>query len=639
MLTLVDIGMRFGGQTLFKGINWQLGARTHYGLVGSNGAGKSTLFRIMSGELPPDEGSVGRIGGLTIGTLGQDHFRLDSAMALDVVLMGRPALWAARDEQRALLEAPHSDARSGERLAELEHEIEALHGYSADAEAATLLTGLGVDESQHVFRMSQLSGGYRLRVLLAQVLFSQPDLLLLDEPTNHLDLASIRWLEGYLRNLNSSFVVISHDRHFLNAVCNVIADLDYQELRLYTGNYDAFEAAKELAVAQREADAARTEAKVEELQEFIDRFRAKATKARQASARKKQVEKIELPEIKRSSRRAPAFAFGIVRPSGREVLKIAHLSKSFGDRQVLRDVGFTVERGDRVAIVGPNGIGKSTLLKLILGHLEADAGTITLGHEVHPGYFAQDHAELLSGEVTAFQWMSGAGGTSELSAIRGMLGRVLLGGDDSDKNVADLSGGESSRLILGALMLRKPNLLILDEPTNHLDLESREALMQALVRYPGTLLFVSHDRNFVSTVGTRVLAISATGVEDFRGTYEEYLAREGEDFLVAASNSARRTPAKAAVTSAQDYAERKDRRATEARLKRDVDRLERSIADIEAALALLDRELANPAYYQRADRTRLTEDVRRQDDLKAQLARAMSDWEAATLEAEAMGVV
>ncbi|MCC6236880.1 MAG: ATP-binding cassette domain-containing protein, partial [Dehalococcoidia bacterium] len=552
-------------------------------------------------------------------------------------------------------EHPASDDRAGVRLGELEAEIEALQGYSADAEAATLLSGLGLDEAQHVRRMSELSGGFRLRVLLAQVLFSKPDLLLLDEPTNHLDLASIRWLEGYLRALPGAFVVISHDRHFLNAVCTSIADLDYQELHLYTGDYDAFEAAKALATTQREADIARAEAKIEDLQEFVDRFRAKATKARQASARKKQVEKIEIPEVKRSSRRAPAFAFGIVRPSGREVLRVEGVSKRYGDRQVLHDVTFNVERGERVAVVGPNGIGKSTLLKIIVGAIEADAGTTALGHEVHLGYFAQDHAEVLHGDRSAFQWLGAAGGTSELAAIRGMLGRVLLGGDASEKRVSDLSGGEATRLILGALMLRRPNLLVLDEPTNHLDLESREALMNALRAYPGTLLFVSHDRNFVSAVGTRVLGLTVGGIEDFPGTYEEYIAKEGEDYLaLGAATSARSSngtaPPRTLIdalpvppmtpatprSSAEDYASRKDRRATEARLRREIARLEASVADLEAALASTERELADPTYYQRVDRAQLERDVQRQRDLQAQLAAALATWEATTLEFEAL---
>ncbi len=666
MLTLVDIGIQFGAQSLFQGVNWQLSPRGHYGLVGANGAGKSTLLKIMSGELPPDRGSVSRIGGLRIGTLGQDHFRLDDAMAIDVVLMGREALWAAREEQRRLLAIPAPDAHTGERLGELESEIESLQGYSADAEAAALLSGLGLDDTQHARRMSELSGGFRLRVLLAQVLFSKPDVLLLDEPTNHLDLASIRWLEGYLRALPGAFVVISHDRHFLNAVCTSMADLDYAELRQYTGDYDAFEAAKVLATAQRDADIARAEAKIEDLQEFVDRFRAKATKARQASARKKQVEKIEIPDVKRSSRRAPAFAFGIVRPSGREVLRVEGISKRFGDREVLRDVSFTVERGERVAVVGPNGIGKSTLLKIIVGSLEADAGTTTLGHEAHVGYFAQDHAEVLSGDRSAFQWLGAAGGTGELAAIRGMLGRVLLGGDASEKRVSDLSGGEATRLILGALMLRRPNLLILDEPTNHLDLESREALMEALQTYPGTLLFVSHDRHFVSAVGTRVLGLTAAGIEDFHGSYEEYLAKEGEDYL-ALTSASRRAPATAAVaaspasggvavptavapvsaaatlaptrSNAQDYAERKDRRATEARLRREIERLEARIADLERAVADADVALADPTYYQRVERSQLERDVQRQRDLRSQLDAALATWEATTTEFEALTAV
>jgi ABC-type glutathione transport system ATPase component len=305
---------------------------------------------------------------------------------------------------------------------------------------------------------------------------------------------------------------------------------------------------------------------------------------------------------------------------------------------VLRDVTFTVERGERVAIVGPNGIGKSTLLKVIVGALEADAGTVTLGHEVHTGYFAQDHAELLSGGRTAFQWLGAAGGTSDLATIRNMLGRVLLGGDASERRVSDLSGGEATRLILGALMLRQPNLLILDEPTNHLDLESREALMQALQHYPGTLLFVSHDRHFVGAVGTRVLALGLRSIEDFPGTYEEYLAREGEDYL--ALDSAQRSTAaprlNGARSSAREYAERKDRRATEARLRREVESLERNVAELEAELAGVERELANPAYYQRADRSRLEYDAGRRRELQEQLARAIARWEESSLELEAL---
>ncbi len=638
-MTLTDIAMRFGGQDLYRGVNWQLNPGAHYGLVGANGSGKSTLLRIMAGELAPSEGSVTRLAQLTLGTLGQDHFRFDDERIIDVVLMGRPALWQALAE-RTRLETTGSwgeaAAREGERLAELESQIADLGGYQADAEAAALLAGLGIAHERHARSMRELSGGFRLRVLLAQTLFGNPDLLLLDEPTNHLDIASIRWLEAYLREFRGTFVVISHDRHFLNAVCDSIADVDYQELRVYTGNYDAFEAAKVLAVTQRDAEIARTEQRIEELQAFIDRFRAKATKARQASARKKQVEKMELPEVRRSSRRFPSFVFDQRRPSGREALRVEGVRKAFGAHVVLQDVSFSVGRGERVAIVGPNGVGKSTLLRIIVGETESDEGAVVPGHEIAPGYFAQDHHELLHGRESAYEWLAAAGGSSDIPTVRGTLGRVLFTGDDASKQVGDLSGGESARLLLGALMLRKPNLLVLDEPTNHLDLEGREALMRALAQFPGTVLFVSHDRHFVSAVGTRVLALSPDGLEDFAGGYEEYLAKQGEDFLsLEASRPRNGGKAGAATASAgEDYAGRKDRRRNLAGLKRTVTRLEQEIAASESELARIEGWFADPEYYQRTAREEVERTALRREALQAALATANTEWEAAAAELE-----
>ena len=629
MLTLTDIGVRFGGQILYQGLQWQLHPRGHYGLVGSNGSGKSTLLRIMSGESAPVSGRTTRISGLRIGTLGQDHFRFDAAPVLDVVLMGRPALWNAMNERAELLASGTVDAASGERLAALEHDIAALDGYQAEAGAAALLAGLGIAHERHRRPMRELSGGLRLRALLAQTLFAAPDLLLLDEPTNHLDIASIRWLEGYLRDFKGAFVVISHDRHFLNAVCDSIADLDYQELRLYTGNYDAFEAAKQLASTQREAEIARTEQRIEELQEFIDRFRAKATKARQASARKKQVERMELPEVKRSTRRTPAFRFEQRRPSGREALVVQGLSKAYGTARVLHEVEFTVQRGEKVAVVGPNGIGKSTLINIITGAIEPDAGSVRLGHEVTAGHFAQNHQEVLRGDLSVYDWLTGTSGIADVSLVRGTLGAVLLGGDDAQKRVTDLSGGESARLLLASLMLRRPNLLLLDEPTNHLDLEGREELMRALHAFEGTVLFVSHDRHFVSQVGTRVLALSADGVDDFAGNYEEYLARQGPDYL--GSTGARRDPVAAAPKpqGREHYAQGKDRRRSLAQLRRTVDQLERDAAALEAELSALDTAFADPEYYLRRSHTELAADAERQTVLKTRLAATVAAWESA----------
>ncbi|MBX7111095.1 MAG: ABC-F family ATP-binding cassette domain-containing protein [Dehalococcoidia bacterium] len=643
MLTLTDISVRFGGQLLYEDVNWQLSPRGHYGLVGANGSGKSTLLRVMTGELAPTTGSVSQIRGLNIGTLGQDHFRFDDRTPIDVVRMGRPRLWQALEERAGLLleVVEGGAAQQGERLAEIEAEIGGLGGYQSEAEAAALLVGLGVPHERHERPMRELSGGFRLRVLLAQTLFFAPDLLLLDEPTNHLDIASIRWLEGYLREFRGAFVVISHDRHFLNAICDQIADVDYQEVRLYAGNYDAFEAAKTLASTQKEAELVRAEARREELQEFIDRFRAKATKARQASARKKQVAKMELPELKRSSRKSPAFRFTPRRPSGREVLDVRGVSKRFGDGPpVLRDVSFAVERGQRVAVVGPNGVGKSTLLNIVRGALEADSGSVRFGHEVQTGYFAQDHHELLRGEASAYDWLCSATGLADIPTVRGTLGAVLLSGDDALKRVNDLSGGEAARLLLGALMLQQPNLLLLDEPTNHLDLEGREGLMRALQAYTGTVLFVSHDRHFVSGVGTRVLALSPDGLEDFAGTYEEYLAKQGADFLAGAQGAAEaaRSSGPPTAVAAGDYAERKERRRNLALLKRSVERLEHEAGELERAIADLETVFADPGYYQRTEREQLQADVERQEGLRQRLAATVAEWEESALALDAIEV-
>jgi ATPase subunit of ABC transporter with duplicated ATPase domains len=635
MITLTDVAMRFGGHSLFEGVRWQMRAGGHYGLVGANGSGKSTLLRIMASELSPQDGTIAVPSGVRIGTLGQDQFRFDETRVLDVVLMGRPALWAVLEERERLLSAHDGtlSTEDGERLGELEVTIAEEQGYDAEARAAALLVGLGITADRHHAPMRELSGGYRLRALLAQTLFSEPELLLLDEPTNHLDIASIQWLEGYLRDFRGTFVVVSHDRHFLDAVCDEIADVDYGELRLYKGDYSAFEAAKTLAVEQKEADIERTEARIEEMQQFIDRFRAKATKARQASARKKQVEKMEMPEIKRSSRRTPGFHFEQSRPSGREPLRVTELSKAFDGREVLRDVSFEVNRGDRVAVVGPNGAGKSTLLKLIVGELTADSGAAERGYEARLGYFAQDVHEQLRGTQSAFDWLSAAGNESDISLVRGALGRLLFSGDDALKRIGDLSGGEAARLLLGSLMLTKPNLMVLDEPTNHLDLEGRDALMRALRAYPGTLLFVSHDRHFVTSVGTRVLAVTPEGVEDFVGSYDEYLARRGDDYLTVGSG-ARQFASTAAASSngagraGSGYARGKEQRRSLERLTRSVQRLEGEIATLEAQLEVIASRFSDNDYYARASLDEIRRDERSQQELRDRLDATIREWEA-----------
>jgi ATPase subunit of ABC transporter with duplicated ATPase domains len=637
MITLSDVGMVFGTQVLFEHVTWQLQPGAHYGLVGANGTGKSTLLKLMTGELKPESGSIFRPNDLAIGTLGQDQFAFDRQTPLDIVFGGKPRLQRALHEKAELLErlgAAANTEAEGHRLAHLEAEIADAGGYQAEAGAATLLSGLGLAEARHRSLMSELSGGYRLRVLLARTLFAEPGLLLLDEPTNHLDIDSIRWLEGYLRAFPGASVVVSHDRHFLNSVCTHIADVDYQELRLYPGNYDAFEAAKALAVAQKDTEITRAEEKIAEMQKFIDRFRAKATKARQAQSRKKQVERMELPEIKRSSRRAPALGFRQKRPSGREVVTASGLDKTYGTQHVLDAVTFTLERGERLAVVGPNGIGKSTLLKILAGLQPPDAGELRLGYEVHLGYFAQDHHEVLRGRTTVYEWLHSQAPGESVGTIRGLLGRVLFSGDDVEKAIGDLSGGEAARLLLAALMLRQDNLLVLDEPTNHLDLEGREALMRALQSYDGTLVFVSHDRHFVSAVGRRILVLSAQGVEDVHGNYEDYLAAKGEDFLAGGLARPRAGKEGGPSAASGDYEDRKERKRTLGKLKREVERLEGEIARQERVLEAIAARFAAEDYYSGTAWDQVQRDQQDQAKAQGKLKEIMAQWERAASELE-----
>jgi len=413
--------------------------------------------------------------------------------------------------------------------------------------------------------------------------------------------------------------------------------VDYQELRLYPGDYDAFEAAKTLAVQQKDADIARAEEKIAEMERFITRFRAKATKARQAQSRKKQVERIEMPEIKRSSRRFPAFGFRQRRPSGREVLTLQGLRKAYGKHTVLDGVNFSIERGERVAVVGPNGIGKSTLLKIIAGLLEADAGAVKMGYEAQPGYFAQDHHEVLRGRTSVYEWLHSQAPGESVGTIRGLLGRVLFSGDDVEKYVSDLSGGEAARLLLAALMLRQDNLLVLDEPTNHLDLEGREALMRALGEFDGTLLFVSHDRHFVSHVARRILVLSPEGVEDVHGNYEDYLRARGEDFLAGGTPPGARPGAGRArgePAAGGDYAERKERKRALGKLRKEVERLEAQVVKLEGELEGIAVRFAAEGYFQTADRAQVQRDQAMQAETQRRLKETMAAWERAASELE-----
>ena len=533
MLNATQLGMHFGGQTLFRDADLQLLAGQRYGIVGANGSGKSTLLRILSGEETASEGEVVRQKRARLGILEQDHFQYEDVRILDVVMMGNPSLWDAMQEKdRLLAEAESGGSFDDERYGELEDVILQYDGYGLEARAGKVLEGLGIPGEVHEQPLRMLSGGFKLRALLARTLASEPDLLFLDEPTNHLDILAIQWLEQFLLEFAGCAVVVSHDQRFLNAVCTHIVDVDYERVTVYKGNYQAFLLKKAEDRERLEAEIAKREQEIQDHKAFIARFAAKATKARQANSRQKRLSKIVIEELPTSSRRYPGFAFASKRPSGRQVLRLRDIDKAYGENVVLIDVSVDVERGDRLAIIGPNGIGKSTLLKIAMEQLEADAGEVQWGHETRVGYFPQDHAEAL-GEPTQSVLSSLWDACPELGmgGALARLGAVLFTRDDADKAVENLSGGEASRLLFARLSAEEPNVLVLDEPTNHLDLESIEALAKSLQAYDGTLVFVSHDRWFVSKLATRILELGHDGVTDYRGTYEEFLARAGTDHL------------------------------------------------------------------------------------------------------------
>ena len=559
MIVLDKLTKRFGPKVLFENVSMQFDPGKRYGLTGANGAGKSTLLKMLSGLEDSDTGSITIPGNLRLGVLKQNHFAYDKERILDTVLMGNKVLWEALQEKERLLAGEVTD-EVGVRLGELEGTIAEENGYSAESEAAELLVGLGIPAEKHTDAMGSLAAGYKLRVLLAQVLFGHPDVLLLDEPTNHLDLESIRWLESFLIDeFKGTLVVVSHDRHFLNAVATHIADVDYKTVTVYTGAYDDFIAQKYENKQRADATASAAKKKKEELQEFVQRFGSHASKSKQAQSRLKQIEKlddvIETKASKRSSLVRPFIRFEFEKPSGRDVVRMDGVDKAFGPKVIYRGLGLNVNRGDKIAVIGPNGIGKSTLLKLMVGGfqgldrdtksdtLQPDKGEIRWGHDTSVGYFAQDHHEALghtAAGTTAFQWLYGWDTKRPQEEIRGILGRLLFQGDQALKPVEALSGGESARLLLCKLLLLQHNVLVLDEPTNHLDIESIEGVLDGLKLFKGTVIVVSHDRHFVSELSNRVIELRpgtakdgtpCTLATDFAGSYEEYLERSGREYM------------------------------------------------------------------------------------------------------------
>ncbi|WP_095497107.1 ABC-F family ATPase [Paraferrimonas haliotis] len=527
MITTANVTMQFGAKPLFENISVKFGNGNRYGLIGANGCGKSTFMKILDGSLAPSSGSVSVAPNERVGKLHQDQFAFEQYTVIDTVIMGHSELWAVKQERDRIYSLPEMSEEEGMLVADLEVQFAEMDGYSAESRAGEILLAAGIEESLHFGLMSEVAPGWKLRVLLAQALFSDPDILLLDEPTNNLDIDTIRWLEEVLNNRRSTMIIISHDRHFLNAVCTHMADIDYGELRVYPGNYDDFMFASTQARERLQAENAKKSAQIAELQQFVSRFSANASKAKQATSRAKQIEKIKLDDIKASSRVNPFIRFNQEKKLHRNALIIEQLGHGFDSETLFEGGEFILEAGTKLAILGENGVGKSTLLRCLMNELEANSGTIQWSENAALGYCPQDTNREFQQDITLFDWMSQwrkPGHDDQI--VRSTLGRLLFSAHDFTKKVAVCSGGEKNRLLFGKLIMQAPNVLILDEPTNHLDMESIESLNLALEMYEGTLIFVSHDREFVSSLANRIIEIKDKQLVDFQGTYEELLAKQ-----------------------------------------------------------------------------------------------------------------
>jgi ATPase subunit of ABC transporter with duplicated ATPase domains len=641
MIEVSKLGKSYGARTLFEDVTLKLVPGERYGLVGANGSGKTTFLEILAGDELATEGSFAISKRARLGVLRQDRFLRDEDAILDVTMAGDEFVTAARAEQHRTAGEATPDAA---RLAELEDQIAAHDGYTLEARATAILEGLGIPIASHRLPLATLSGGFKLRVLLAQVLLGGPDILLLDEPTNHLDILSIRWLEQFLEGYRGCAVVISHDERFLNNVATCILDVDYETITAYPGNFSSFVAEKAAVYERKAAEIARAEAIVAEKRAWVERFGAKATKARQAQSRLKQIEKIEIGQLDTTSRRAPLFQFLPQRQSGRDVLEIEKIGKAYGEKRVLQDVSLTVRRGERVAILGANGLGKSTLLKIATGRLDADAGNVKWGHEAHVGYFPQDHREVLTdGETTPLDVVWSVVPSEATTYVRGQLGRVLFSGESVAKKVASLSGGEAARLVFCTMMVARPNVLVLDEPTNHLDLESIHALVKALRDFEGTVIFVSHDRAFVSSLATRILEVTKDGFRDFPGTYDEYLAHLGDDHLDASAVVLRAKKEKAAsaapapAAEGLSWEEQKRRNNRKKQLPSLRDAAVRAIEQAETRKAELHATWCEPGFYEKTPPAQIAALEGEEKALVAKIDALMAEWEALEKEITELG--
>jgi ATPase subunit of ABC transporter with duplicated ATPase domains len=526
MITVNGVTLRYGKRALFEDVNIKFTPGNCYGLIGANGAGKSTFLKILSGEIEPNKGEVSITPGERMAVLKQNHFEFDDFEVIKTVIMGHARLFQIMAEKDALYAKADFSEEDGMKAAELEGEFQDLDGWQAESDAAELLIGLGIPTSMHDLKMKDLEGNDKVRVLLAQALFGNPQILLLDEPTNHLNLESIRWLEYFLARYEGTVIVVSHDRHFLNQVCTHIADIDFGKIQMYVGNYDFWYESSQLALRLSRDANKKTEEKRKELEAFIARFSANASKSKQATSRKKQLEKLTLEDIRPSNRKYPFINFKSEREAGKQLLQVENLSKTIEGVKILDNLTFTVNKGDKIAFVGPDGLAKTTLFKILMGELEADEGTYTWGITTSQAYFPKDSQEYFDVDLNLVDWLRQYSKDQDESFLRGFLGRMLFSGEEALKKANVLSGGEKVRCMFSKMMLGGANVLILDEPTNHLDLESITALNNGLVDFDGTMLFVSHDHQFINTIANRVMEITPNGLIDKMMTYDEYLDNE-----------------------------------------------------------------------------------------------------------------
>ena len=526
MIQAINVTLRLGKRALFEDVNIKFTEGNCYGLIGANGAGKSTFLKILSGELEPSQGEVAITDGQRLSVLKQDHYQYDEYTVLDAVMLGNTRLYEIMKEKDAIYAKEDFTEEDGIKASELEAEFADMNGWEAESDAATLLNGLGIDNDLHYSKMSELNGSQKVKVLLAQALFGNPDILLLDEPTNHLDLEAIRWLEDFLIDFDNTVIVVSHDRYFLNKVCTHIADIDYAKIQLYTGNYDFWYESSQLISKQMKDANKKKEEKIKELQDFIARFSANASKSKQATSRKKALDKIQLDEIKPSSRKYPYINFKPTRDIGNDALSVEGLSKTIDGVKVLDNVSFTMNPEDKIAFVGPNTLATTTFFRIVAGELEPDEGTYKWGVTTSQSYFPNDNTKDFSEDMSIAEWLSQYSEDKDVTFVRGFLGRMLFSGEEALKKVSVLSGGEKVRCMLSKLMISGANILILDEPTNHLDMESITALNEGLHKFTGGLLFSSQDHQFVQTTANRIIEFTDSGMVDFLGTYDEYLEND-----------------------------------------------------------------------------------------------------------------